>query len=319
MKASLRWSLALFLVAGLLSGCGKNETSPVSRLVSPAGGTGPGGTPPAANDQAEASAALAQAPELIEDGQFESPDQGSIGGVPGTIAAIHPLFYWRNIVDVERRFEFAFTDSDSAGRPTTAIVTVHKFLKGSFNIAAGERPEGITRDSANVTIVHKRLADHWVRRLLLRRVPCDHDDRRMWRVAASSGVEVTSKDATTRILSLKIETATRETTLTDPLAFFRLRRILKFGPGEEVKLTVTTERNDDVVVLVFRGLRSMFHNNGDNTYTGLWRAPLLPGLHHVGVNALSRGTLFDDVLPYDSNAWIVPCLVPPTELAEFIP
>jgi hypothetical protein len=39
----------------------------------------------------------------------------------------------------------------------------------------------------------------------------------------------------------------------------------------------------------------------------------------VGVNALSSGTLFDDQAPYDSKAWIVPCVVNPTELAEFIP
>jgi len=107
--------------------------------------------------------------------------------------------------------------------------------------------------------------------------------------------------------------------ITDPLAFFRLRRLMKFDAGEQVTLIVTTGRNDDVVVLLRGRLRAKFTNNGDNTYTAEWRAPLLGGVQHVGVNALSHGTLYDDEAPYDSKAWIVPYLVNPTELAEFIP
>ena len=114
-------------------------------------------------------------------------------------------------------------------------------------------------------------------------------------------------------------TATRDTVVTDPLAFFRLKRLLKFDVVDSVKLTVTTGRNDDVVVLIHRGLRFMFRNNGDNTYTGIWRAPRLAGLNHIGVNAFSHGTLFDDALPYDSQAWILPYIVHPMELAEYMP
>lgn len=312
MKATYRFAIALFIVAGLSSGCGKKTSTPLS----PVGGSS--GTP--ANDQAEASSAMAAAPELIEDGVFESRDQGTLPAGPGGFAAIRPLMYWRNIMSVDRSFEFAFADTDTTGRPTTAVVTFHKLLRGSFNIATGARPEVSTSDS--LLIVHKPLADHWVRRVLLKRVRSDgdNDDRnRRWRIAASSGVEVTSRSATTRILSLRITTADRETTITDPLAFFRLRQIMAFDAGDSVRLTVTTERNDDVVVLMSRGLRAMFRNNGDNTYSGVWRSPPLQGVNHLGVNAFSHGTLFDDTLPYDSQAWILPFLVRPTELASFLP
>ena len=43
------------------------------------------------------------------------------------------------------------------------------------------------------------------------------------------------------------------------------------------------------------------------------------GLHHIGVNALSNGTLFDDEAPYDSDAWILPHTFFPESLAEFLP
>ena len=33
--------------------------------------------------------------------------------------------------------------------------------------------------------------------------------------------------------------------------------------------------------------------DGDNTYTATFQVPDRTGLHHVGVNALSHGTLFD--------------------------
>jgi hypothetical protein len=240
------------------------------------------------------------------------------------LRGLSSLYFFRNITSVERQFEYAFADTDSTGRPTTAIVTVHKYMRGTFNIATGPRVEGV-RDTARLLVVRKPLADHWVRRVLLKRVPPPTIDanvtreRARWRIAASSGVEVTSRAATTRIKSLAIRTASQDTVIEDPLAFFRLRHVMKLAPSEQVTLVATTERNDDVVVLIRAGLRGRFRNNGDNTYTLVWHAPATGGLFHVGVNALSNGTLFDDQAPYDSKAWIVPCVVSPMVLTEFIP
>lgn len=317
MNAPLRLSLALLLAGGLAAGCGRNAGDP---LAPTSGSTG------AANEPAEASQAMAAAPELIDDGQFEGADQTRIDAPAGATAAIHPLYFFRNITSVERQFEFAFADTDSTGRPTTAFVTVHKFLRGTFNVAAGPRIEAGVRDTSRIQIVRKPLADHWVRRLLLKRVPpppatlgTAERERPRWRVAASSGVDVTSRGATTNIRKLEIRTASRDTVIEDPLALFRLRRVMKFDAAEEVTLVVTTGRGDDVVVLVRAGLRARFRNNGDNTYTLVWHSPAQAGLFHVGVNALSNGTLFDDQAPYDSEAWIVPCIVAPAELAEFVP
>ena len=58
-------------------------------------------------------------------------------------AAVRPLTFWRQIRSVERRFEFAFADTDSTGRPTTCVVTVHQHILGTFNLLVGDDvPEG---------------------------------------------------------------------------------------------------------------------------------------------------------------------------------
>lgn len=312
--------LLLFLLAAglLLAGCGRDS----SHVTSPGAG-GTGGPASEEAERSEVASALAESPEAIEDGAFESSDEWSTSAsvsASGSVALaeIRPLRWWRTIRDVDRSFEFAFADTDSTGRPTRAIVTVHKRLRGSFNILAGPAGHDSIGPRDSLDLIRKPLADHWVRRILLHRVRTAADSRLRWRIAAVSGVEVTSRDAHTDILSLRVQTASQDTTIEHPLAFWFLRRIVRVQPGEAVTLTVTTAANNDVVVLISRAGRFRFHNNGDNTYTGHWRAPSLEGLRHVGVNALSYGTLFDDASPYDSKAWILPYAVHGEVLAEYM-
>jgi hypothetical protein len=291
-----------------VAGCGKNSLNGPPSPDTPDPGT--------AAEQTEVLKALSLAPEAVEDGEFESGDVTSVGTTrPGSFAAISPIRFWRTITHVERSFEFAFADSDSTGRPTAVIVTVHKRLTGTFNILTGlPGSDDVPMDSA-LRVVRKPLADHWVRRLLLKRRPWGND----WHVVATSGVKVTSRGATTQIASLRVQATGLDTTITDPLAFFRLRRIPCVDPGDRVTLTVTTLRSDDVVFLLLRDRRFRFHNNGDNTYTGVFPMPALAGLRHAGVNAFSNGTLFDDEAPYDSQAWLSPLVVRPYLIAEQLP
>jgi hypothetical protein len=322
MRSRLLLAMSLLAAVGLAAGCGKTAVN------SPASGD------TSSLDQAQVASVVAIEPEVVEDGQFESADLTSLGAAPGatgTLAAISPLRFWRVITSVERRFEFAFSDSDSTGRPTTAIVTVHKSLAGRFNILTGVPGSDSTALDSALSVVRKPLADRWVRRILLKRLPVSGSDRGAWRVVATSGVRVTSRDATTRIASLRVQTADVDTTITDPLHFITLRRILKLEPGTTVTLTVTTLKNDDVVVMCRFGHRFRFHNNGDNTYTGVWQVPDLrlgngprpgpgrPPIFHFGVNALSHGTLFDDQAPYDSQAWLLPVVLAPDQVADALP
>lgn len=311
--------LTLPLMIALLTGC--------SRQGDLSGPQNPG-TTGAGSDQAEVASALAAEPSYVDDEVSESPDQTSLqssdpasasadAGLFSAEAAIRPLAFWRTIRNVERRFEFAFADTDSTGRPTTAVVTAHRFMLGTFNILVGDEvPEG---SPPQAHVIHKPLSDHGVRRLLLKRVPVPESDRRAWRVVATSGVKITSREARTRIESLRVQSGLLDTTITEPLAFFRLRSIIKLDPLADVTLTATTLREDDVVLLHLRDHRVRFHNNGDHTYTATFRVPDRTGLHHVGVNALANGTLFDDAAPYDSQSWIEPYLVHPLQLAEGTP
>jgi len=304
MTPSHRFILTLPLLLALVTGCSKS-----SNVVAPTSSSGSSGP-----DQAQVQDAMDRHPEMVDDGIYGTEGSVSIASnAPiGADAAITPLTYWRTITKIDRQLEFAFTDPDTTGAPTTAVVTVHRFLSGEFNILTGDVPVDSTR-----TVIHKPLHDHWVRRLLFKRVPETTDPDVRWRLAAISGVKVTSRGATTLITSLRVQSGPLDTTLTDPLAFHRLRRILRLEPNAQVTLTVTTSRNDDIVVLHHRDKRFRFHNNGDNTYTGVWTVGAADGLQHFGVNALSRGTLYDDSAPYDSQSWIFPYVVAPTMLADF--
>jgi hypothetical protein len=325
MRSRLLLAMSLLAAIGLNAGCGKTTVnSPTSTIDAPS------------LDRAEVASVVAIEPEVVEDGQFESTDITGLGAganldATGAFATINPLRFWRVITSVERSFEFAFADSDSTGRPTTAIVTVHKSLAGRFNIMTGVPGGDSTALDSSLSVIHKPLADRWVRRVLLKRVPATDSSGRAWRVVATSAARVTSRDATTRITSLRFQTAGMDTTITDPLSFFYLRRILKIVPGTPVTLTVTTLKSDDVVVMCRSGHRFRFQNNGDNTYTGVWRVsdlrmgngprpgPGRPPIFHFGVNALSHGTLFDDQSPYDSQAWLLPVVLAPDQVADALP
>jgi hypothetical protein len=289
----------------LLAGCGKSG-APVA----------PGSSGVAA-EQTSASQEVARHPELVEDGMYTSEMQapaGSATAPAGSLAAIHPVFFWRHINRDERTFEFAFSDTDStSGLPTTAVVTVRRQLLGTFNVVA----EGT--DPTDGTLIKKPLHDLWVRRLLLKRV--DGDTFRPWRIAATSGVKVTSvpRDTMTHIVSLRVQAGALDTTITAPLDFFRLRRLLRFDAGEQVTLTATTKAANDVVVFYVGAHRIRFQSNGDDTYTLVWTTTATDGVQHFGVNALSHGTLFDDQAPYDSQAWILPYLAGTPPLADLAP
>ena len=294
MKHRVITSIALLAAAAMLSGCGKSAS-----VGAPPGG---GST---TSDQAAVTTVVTQNPALLNEDVFSTADQTDAGSSAG-FAAIRPLRFWRNIQNVNTRFNFAFSDPDSNGNPQHALVTVNRRLTGSFNILAG------IADSTDATrqVIRKALDDHWVRKLVLERRRVNEDTTRArWRVVGTSGVDITSANATSQIQSLRIQAGALDTTITDPLELFRVRNVTHIGPDTRVMLTVTTGRNDDTVLLYRIGFRMPFVNNGDGTYTMVWNTSRFEGLRHFGVNVLSRGTLHDDAAPYDSKGWVLPFAV----------
>jgi hypothetical protein len=124
-------------------------------------------------------------------------------------------------------------------------------------------------------------------------------------------VDVRTRDGSTRVLSLRIQAGTLDTTVTDPLELHRLRQIIKLPPDARVMLTAMTAANDDVVLFRGHSLRRRFVNNGDGTHSFAFPSDRFEGLRHFAVDALSNGTLFDDEAAYDANAWILPFIVAP--------
>jgi hypothetical protein len=325
MRTTRFLTLALLLTSLSLVGCSKNK-NPTSPLTGTPAGSGPQST--------QVLSTLAAAPSAVEDGLADAATVASFDGTTGMLAAIQPLRFWRNITNVERSFDIVFSDSDLVTHePMTATVTIHKTLTGTFNILTSltALTNTVPADSS-LTVVRKPLEDHWTRRVLLKRVPPDGDgdDERdgmthhgdsEWRVAATSGVDVKSAGVTTQIMSVRVQSGPIDTTITDPLAFQKLRKVLHFSPDTTVTITVTTGRNNDIVVFQHFDRRTRLHNNGDNTYSGTWRTGFFFwGLRHFGINALSNGTLFDDQAPYDSEQWLFPYSLAPENLcAQYLP
>ena len=307
MKRHLALALFLLLVVAAVSGCG-SSTKPAAPLGMNVGGTN-GAT---AVDVAQTADALAASAGLINEDQYTTAAPMPMMFGASSTSSARPIHWWRTIDSTTRTVDIVYGDPDSLGRPTTAVATIHRHLVGTFNI--------VSADTGRVypmpPVLRKPLDDLWTRKLKLYRFRADSispgdstDGRVHWRVVGTSGVTVTSAEATTQIQSIRIQAGGRDTLITDPLQLHRLRRILWIPQDMPVTVTVRTGRPDDIVVLYHGFGRHMFTPNGDGTYVATFSEGDFPGLRHFGVNAFSRGTLLDPEAPYDSQAWVLPFAV----------
>jgi len=287
---------ALLALAGLvLAGCGHSTNSTQASTAAPTG-----------SDQAQVAGVLADNPDYVNEDLYASQIAQSYDETVGA-AAINPLRFWRAITDVQTTFDTQFGPADSSGRPTSALVTIHRHLTGTFNIVAGASAMDTSR-----ALIQKPLDDDWTRKIALERLP----DRfgpaiTRWHLAGTSAVNVQTRNGVTHVDSLRIQSSDMDTTITDPLELHRLRRIFFVPEGMEVTLTAYTASATDVVLFYDHDERRRFTNNGNGTYTFTFTPGRFIGLRNFGVDVLSHGTLFDDTAPYDSNAWIFPYVVMP--------
>ena len=281
-------------------------------------------------DQVAVLTSISLAPEVASDNTY---DAGTSSGYSVSPAGASPLTgiggdggpetnpsisstdrrWWRSFAGRTTTFDYEFTAQDSTGRPTAAHLTVHKHFTGVFHVQWPETVVGSTgADSVIVHYVNKPLADHWVRHLWLVRVAPALNHGRAWRLVAASGVNVTSEvnDAGPQphIQSVRVQAGSADTTFSDPAAAILWRKLWRATAGTSVTLTVTTNAPNDVVVRMHQDNRQVLTANGDNTYSGTWNVPAVPGLKHFGINALSSATLNDAAAAYHSNAWLFPHL-----------
>ena len=287
-------TLVALSIALALTGCSKS-TSPTSGTVGSA-------------DQLAVTSAAISTSGIVSDSLLDSTMPiSSFSATPapgGALAAIWPLYWWRTIRTVNTSFTYAFSDSDSTGRPRQADVVVTRHILGTLHVWKELTTDSTHADTSNV--VRKPIDDTWVRYVRLRRMAGAGATENAWRVTAASLAKVNSPNTTEQIQSVRLQATGLDTTVTDPAALWHFNQLFHMLAGDSVTVTATTSHPDDVVLCYWHDRRERFHNNGDGTYSYRLRLPLLErgGERFIGVNALSHGTLFDDTLPYDSMAWV---------------
>lgn len=312
----------------LLAGCSKDD-NPVDPLNHPpAGVTTEQGAIEyfALNDGFTANTEV-----TMDDGDLQPAEYG----VAGKVAAdITPLRFGRFITSVTRTVEVEFEPGDSV-----AEATVVKDILGVFRI------RGIAEGGDTVT-VEKEFHDRATRRLVFRRVARDSARFwRNWLPVGTSLVAGGTVEPNDNISITKTELFLPNgdtVTVTDPLETFlryRWERLLGGGfadsmhnrrppvpellQGQELALRVTlrsASADTDLVALRFgcdalHKRRARMHlvsqeDNGDGTFTRVyertWIVPPVRGFFHAAVDAMTHGTIFDDVEPYSVSWWGVP-------------
>ena len=282
--------IAVGLLAVLTSGCGsKSPTSPAS--------TAPPG------DQAQVTTTLTSAGSLVDDdleeSSIHSPANALQPGGPAELAsAIVPYTWWQNVTAVTRSWSFAFSDTDGTGHPLVCLATLTKHVTGSLVIVP-------LVDS--LSTLTKPLDKTLTRIVRLERLALNGD--RAWKVVDVTGAFVTTLAPynTTHIVSVHLVATGVDTTLTTPLQFFSLKHVIRFAASDTVRLTVTTGGTADPVFIHLNGVyRWRLRNNLDGTYSTHWVTSAWGGWRHMGIQVMTRSSIYDDTAPFDTQAWHFP-------------
>jgi hypothetical protein len=258
------------------------------------------------------------------DQSLQPTDYGSLGKVD---APVTPLRWARFVSGVTRTVTTTILPGD-----TMAVAHIEKTITGTFRIKGTE---------GNVdTIISKPFTDKAVRNLLMRKV--NLLDTAVWRPSATSlvdgGTNPPPANNQITITQVQVFTPTDTVTITDPIAYYLRYRWLPFHSGEKkdcpefkggdkviIQATVVSASADtDLVALRYGfgfgyalapGRRQHMTlisqtQNGDGTFTRVyqatWFSHFFTGFFNAGVDAVTRGTLYDDSLPYSASWWGIP-------------
>jgi len=257
---------------------------------------------------------LSSAATLTDDGLAEDPSRvgasalapelGEMSDPNATQALIRPFAWWQNVTQITPTWTLTFADTDAAtGRPNTCIATLKKHMTGSLVVIPASPTDTTVADSGNT--VRKPLDKTLTREIKLSRLLIG--SAREWKVVQVTGAFVSTVNPTTSIVSLNIHSSSGvDTTIYDPLQWISLRHVLRFGTLDTVTVTVTTTRTNDPVFIHRWDWRHRLRNNLDHTYTFSWVTSAWGGWRWFGIQAMSHGSLYDDTLPFDMEAWHFP-------------
>jgi hypothetical protein len=322
--------LALVTTGLLLVGCKKDDaTAPTNS--DPSGVT---------NEQTAMQYSASTDPfvqndeETFADKDVEAMDYGTFGKID---ASIIPVRFGRFITNVTRTYVLTVLPGDSI-----ALMDVQKDINGNFAILAKYLPTdtGFTliqkpfHDHATRTVAFKRVSRHGL--FVGRWVPVATS------LVDGATVPPAGNPATNvvHLSMVQVFTATDTVTVTNPdTTFLRYRwtnlfarghkNVPEFLGGEPIRLqatVVSTSPDTDLVALRFGfgGMqRRRVHmtmitetNNGNGTYTRVFETDRtvnrMPHMHffrgwfHLGIDAATRGTIYDDQTPYNVSWWGIP-------------
>jgi len=324
MTKSLTLLWSMIALAGLLvSGCNKDQV--IVDDDTP---------PPGVTNEQDAIKYYAENDEFVRNDEqtFTDEDIQPMGnGAFGMIEAeITPLRFGRFVTSVTTTVTVTVQPGDSI-----AIAHVHKDISGDFKILA-------INGAGDTVLIVKAFVDQSDRNVIFKRV--NRDVRRFWRnwvpVATSlveGGTNPQPAGHEINLVKLQVFLPNGDTiTVTDPTSFYlRYRWLRLFGGGAHdvpeleanhrivLEATVVSASPDTDLVALRYGLglfKRRFRmqmvsevDNGNGTWTRVYSTtgvnatvPLHRGFFHMGVDAATRTTLFDDVAPYSVSWWGVP-------------
>ncbi len=278
----------------VLAGCAQNQ-SPVGPTDSP--------------DETYLRAFVDDNSELFtydyQDGSGEVADGGGDPAMSKLLAEIDPVVFWREITHRTKNIDISIYQDSLMDY---AEVTITTTLQGLFHTVTME--VDYTKD----------IDDTAVRYAYLERSGSEQVGRRYggWELKAISGWEIVSNPCTKVIHSVQVisSSGSIDTTITDVSSLWNLEDLFVLDPGDSVTFTVDTGNPDDLVFLhAPHFFRHPFRHIGGGVFQGTWVTaadpphPARP--RHATIDVIDHGTVFDDLMPYDSRAWGMSCFVGP--------
>jgi hypothetical protein len=254
--------------------------------------------------------------ELINNDDWFLESEAYIGtgggfGQPGDRGEIDPLDFWREVD--RRQVDVRVSLDPDLGK---ADVKVERQIWGRLCIVDEdmnlyEKPmhhtgvryatfRRITEDSRNLEPSHPAWYRRWNHR------------RRHWLLTQISGVVSQSEHLTVSIDWIKIEGASVDAVITDPLALLDVPDdIMAFEVGEEITVTVQGPAEDALLFMHVPGSRMpLTYQNGVGTFSGTWTIETdHAGCRNIWVEAIEHDSIFDSEYPDDVLIWGMPYAV----------
>jgi hypothetical protein len=317
---SLLWMCTALLGLVLAGGCQKDD------VVNPVTDQPPAGV----TNETTAMQSMAVNDQFVQNDEQTFNDAevapGDYGNFDKVLADITPLRYGRFVTSVTRTVTVTVDSSD-----TTATAVIDKNIVGVFKIRA-------INGAGDTVTVEKPFNDASTRKVVFRRVGRDTEHYwKNWMPVSASLVQGGTVAPNNTVNIVMVETFLPNgdsITVTDPTNYFlrykwiagwhRGRKDLPvLLPGQLIRTRVTVSSasaDTDIVSLRFgydgfHKRRAKFPivsetNNGDGTYTRIyertWSVNIHPGYFNAGVEAMTKGTVYDDQAPYSVSWWGIP-------------